>query len=169
MSDENITASTTSDYSLKQQSSYLGNKTRAEFKGSCIKQDKITYTDGKVVNIYIVYGVSKNFNISSYSTLENCLFCAVSLTKNADIDKYKYSGYENRFDRNGFFSHPSGGTGKNVIIPGGDVSLSTKIDNRRKYILILGKGPRQELERTLSVEKMFSVNFTEIFLFELAL
>ena len=26
----------------------------------------------------------------SYPTLENCLFWAVSLTKNVDIDEYKY-------------------------------------------------------------------------------
>ena len=32
----------TSDYSLNPQLSYLGNKTRVEFKGSCLKQDKIT-------------------------------------------------------------------------------------------------------------------------------
>ena len=36
---------------------------------------------------------NKNYNINSYPTLENCLFGAVSLTKNNDIDKYKYSGY----------------------------------------------------------------------------
>ena len=38
---------------------------------------------------------------------------------------------------------------------------STKIDNRKKDILILGKGPTQELEHTLSAEKMYSLNFTE--------
>ena len=37
-----ILVSTTSDYSLNPQLSYLGNKTRVEFKGSCLKQDKIT-------------------------------------------------------------------------------------------------------------------------------
>ena len=31
--------------------------------------------------------------ISNYPTLENCLFGAVSLTKNADININKYSGY----------------------------------------------------------------------------
>ena len=51
------------------------------------------------MNIYIVYEISKNINISDYLTLENCLFRAVSLTKNADIDKYKYSGLEIGFDR----------------------------------------------------------------------
>ena len=45
------------------------------------------------------------------------MFGAVTLTKNADIDMYKYSGYGIGFDdRHGFFSHPSGGNGRNVII-----------------------------------------------------
>ena len=35
----------------------------------------------------------------NYITLENCLFGAVRLIKNADIDKYKYSGYGIGFDR----------------------------------------------------------------------
>ena len=64
------------------------------------------------------------------------------------------------FDRTGFFSHPSGGTGKNVMIFGVDMSSTTKTDNRRKDILILGKGPAQGLEHTLSSEKMYSINFT---------
>ena len=71
LSNENITAPTTSDYSLNPQLSYLGTKTRLEFKGSCLKQDKIVYDHDKVVNIDIVYEKSKNFNSSSYSTLEN--------------------------------------------------------------------------------------------------
>ena len=60
-----------------------------------------------------------------------------------------------------FFSHPSGGTGRNVIIFGVDMSSSTKIDNRKKDISILGKSPTQRLEDTLAAEKMYSINFTE--------
>ena len=41
------------------------------------------------------------------------------------------------------------------------MSSSTKIDNRKKYILILGRGPTQGLENTLSAEKMYSINFTK--------
>ena len=37
LSDENITAPTTSDYSLNLQLSYLGTKARLEFRGSCLK------------------------------------------------------------------------------------------------------------------------------------
>ena len=71
LSNENITAPTISDYSLNSQLSYLGTKTRLEFKGSCLKHFKIVYDHDKVVNICTVYEISKNFNSSSYSALEN--------------------------------------------------------------------------------------------------
>ena len=105
--------------------------------------------------------MNKNFNVSSYPTLENCLFGTVILTESVDINKYKYSGYGIGFDRHRFFSYSSDGTGRNVINIGVHMSLSTKIDNRKKDILILGKGPTQGLEHTLSAEKMYSINFTE--------
>ena len=38
------------------------------------------------------------------------------------------------------------------------MSSCTKIDNRKKDILILGKGPTQGLEHTLSAGKMYSIN-----------
>ena len=38
---------------------------------------------------------------------------------------------------------------------------STKIDNRKKDILILGKDPTQRLEHALSAEKMYSISFME--------
>ena len=41
------------------------------------------------------------------------------------------------------------------------MSSSTKIDNRKKDILILVKGTTQGLEKTLSAEKIYSINFTE--------
>ena len=41
------------------------------------------------------------------------------------------------------------------------MSLSPHIDDNKKYILILGKGPTQGLEHTLTEEKIYSVNFTE--------
>ena len=93
-------------------------------------------------------------------TLKNCLFSAVILTKNADIDKYGYSGYGIGFDRKSSFSFPRGGFSRNVIIFGVDMSSSAHIDNKKKDILILGKGPTQGLEHTLTAEKMPSVNFT---------
>ena len=93
MSDERINSITASNYSIAPSLDYLGAKIRVKFNGICLKQDKITYTHGRIVSIYIVYEISTSFNISSHPTIENCLLGAVSFTKNNDIDKYKYSGY----------------------------------------------------------------------------
>ena len=82
------------------------------------------------------------------------------LAKNADIDKYGYSGYGIGFDRRSSFSFPGGGFGQNVLIFGVDMSFSAHIDNKKKDILVLGIGPTQGLEQTLTVEKMYSINFT---------
>ena len=41
------------------------------------------------------------------------------------------------------------------------MSSSTKTNNRKKDILILGKGLTQGLESTQSAEKMYSINFTK--------
>ena len=54
---------------------------RVQFNGSCLKQYKITYAHRKITNIYIVYEINKNCNVSSYPTWEKCLFGAASLTK----------------------------------------------------------------------------------------
>ena len=94
--------------------------------------------------------------------LKNCLFGAVTFTKNADINKYGYSGYGIAFDRKSSFSFPSGGFGENVIVFVVDMSSSAHIDNKKKYILLLGKGPTQGLDHTITAEKMYSINFTVI-------
>ena len=109
LSAETIKPPTTSDNSLTPVVSYYGTKTRVKFTGSCLKQSKISYTHGKVVNIYIVYELGASSSHNNDPTLKNCLFGAVTLTKNADIDKYGYSGYGIGFDRKSVFSFPSGG------------------------------------------------------------
>ena len=112
--------------------------------------------------MYIVYEISKNYNISSYPTLENYLFGAVSLTKNADIDRYKYSGYGIGFDRKGELSFGGRGFGRNCIIFGADMSSSSHANNRKSNIFVLGKDFVQRINgTTIYVEKLYSVNFTE--------
>ena len=160
LSAETIKPPTTSDNSLTPAVNYYGAKTRVKFTGSCLKQPKILYTHGKVVNIYIVYELGASSSHNNDPTLKNCLFGAVTLTKNADIDKYGYSGYGIGFDRKSSFSFPGGGFGSNVIIFGVDMNSSAHVDNKKKYIFILGKGPPQGLEHTLTAEKMYSINFT---------
>ena len=98
---------------------------------------------------------------NSDPTIKSCLFGAVTLTKNADIDKYRYSGYGIGFDRRSSFSFPGGGFGQNIIIFGADMNSSIHIDNKGKDILIVGKGLTQGLgEHSLTAEKIYSINFT---------
>ena len=40
------------------------------------------------------------------------------------------------------------------------MDFSAHVDNKKKDILIPGKGPTQGLEHTLTAEKMYSINFT---------
>ena len=58
------------------------------------------------------------------------------------------------FGRKGFYSIGDE-VGRNVIIFGVDMSSSPHIDNKEKYILVLGKGPTQRLEVTLTAEKLY--------------
>ena len=48
------------------------------------------------------------------------------------------------------------GFGRNCIVFIVDMSSSVQIDNSKKYILILGEGPTQELDSTtLTAEKLY--------------
>ena len=87
----------------------------------------------KKTSFYIVYELQTSPSSSiNDPTIQNCLFGAVTLTKNDDIDKYRYSGYGIGFDRKGSFSFPGGGYGQNVIIFGVDMSFTSHIDNKKK-------------------------------------
>ena len=94
---------------------YDNARIKVKFNGDFLKQDKVICNHGPIVNIYVVYRLTPTTTDSSV-TLQNCLFGAVKLTKNADIDKYKYSGYGIGFYSRGNFSHPSEGYGRNVNI-----------------------------------------------------
>ena len=161
LSDETIKAPSTSDNSITPSINYTNNtdKLKVKFTGSCLKQDKVTFNHGKVANIYIAYELGASSSSNSDPTI-TCLFGAVTLTKNANIDKYRYTGYGIGFDRRSSFSFPSGGFGQNIIIFGVDMNSSIHIDNKGKRILIFGKGPTQGLgENSLTAEKKYSINF----------
>ena len=118
------------------------------------------------MNIYIAYEIIRISNIdgnrNSNLAVQNALFGAVSLTKNADVNKHKYSEFGIAFDRTSRFSFPGGGDGENVIIFGVDMNSFIHVDNKGKDILILGKGPTQGLgEHSLTAEKMYSINFSK--------
>ena len=132
LSAESIKPPTTSDNSLNPELNYIDYNIRLKFTGSCLKQSKSTYNHKKSVNIYIIYELGASSSHIDDLTLTNCLFGAVTLTKNADIYKYGYSGYGIGFDRRASFSFPSGGYGQNVSIFGEDMSSSPHIDNQKK-------------------------------------
>ena len=103
LSDEIIKSPTTSNNSLAPTLKYTVKRMYVNFNGSCLKQDKITFNHGKIVNAYIIYTLKSTQNYNEDITLENCLFGAVKLTKNSDISKCKYSGYGIGFDGKGAF------------------------------------------------------------------
>ena len=107
-----------------------------------------------MVNVFIVHELDswpRDLNIDF--ALEGCLFGCVKLTKNADPDKYSYSGYGIGFDTPGQYSLPDGSVGV-------DISSYVHIDNKGNNILILGKGPTQGLNHMLAAETQYSINFT---------
>ena len=69
---------------------------------------------------------------NSAPIVKNCLFGAVTLTNNTDIDKYGYPSYGIGFDRRSSFSFPGGGFGQNILIFRVDMSYSSHIDNKKK-------------------------------------
>ena len=83
-------------------------------------------------NVYIVYELGASSSYDSDSTLKNCLFGAGTSTKNADIEKYGYSGFGFGSGRRSSFSFPGGGFGQNVLVFGVDMSSSAHIDNKKK-------------------------------------
>ena len=161
LSNKTIKPPATSDNRLNPKLNYYGAKTRLGFRRSCLKQDKSTFNHGKIGNIYIFHELDKRY-VKTHPTLVNYLFGAVSITKNADIDKNKYSGYGIAFDRTRVYLLPDGSFGRNVVILGVDMSLPAHVDNKGKDILIFGTDPAQGLgEHSLTAEKMYSINFTD--------
>ena len=148
MSNEKISSTTTaSNNKFATSLVYLNAGLGVKFNRDFLKQNKVTYNHGPIVNIYIVYKSIPDTKDSSI-TLENCLSGAVRLKKNADIDKYKYSGYGIGFDSKGSLSHPSGGYRKNAIIFGADMSSSAHANNKTRSILVLGKDLIQGIDNT---------------------
>ena len=134
----------------------------AQFSGSCLRMSSI-FVHQKEVNLYISYIiVIWPRDLHADFKLGNCLFRAAELTKNADPDKYAYSGYGIGYNTHSECSLPDGSVGKNVIIFGADMSSSVHIDYKNKGILILGKGPLQGLNSTtLTAEDKYPINFTQ--------
>ena len=132
-----------------------------DFNGHCLINN--ISIPKKVINLYISYTLNLQLiNLNTDFTLGNGLFGSVKLTKNADLDKYKNSGYGIGFDSRLEFSIQNGSFGKNVIIFGANVSPAMSIDNKEKYVLIIGKGSTQVLDdTTLTAEAKYPIIYTQ--------
>ena len=76
--DESMKPSSTSDNSFSPLINYFGNKIRLKFSGGCLKQqNKLTYTNETILNIYIVYELGASISFNDDPTLKNALFGTV--------------------------------------------------------------------------------------------
>ena len=63
------------------------------FNEHCLIKNNISISE-KVINLYISYTLDQQFKkLNTDYALVNCLFGSVKITKNADPDKCKYTGY----------------------------------------------------------------------------
>ena len=95
-------------------------------------------------------------------TLANCPFGVVKLTKNADPNKYGYSGYGTGFDALSQFSLSKGEWSKDVVTFRYNNGSFVHADNRKKDTLVLGESSTYGLDNaTIKAEAKYSVNITK--------
>ena len=134
-------------------------------------QDIINVSNN-VINIYCVYKLDLiDFSKNNKFTIQNALFGAIKITKNANTSKYKYKGYGNCFDKSeeftqvrkeGNFNHIT--SARNVIILIADMSsdMSKHANNKANNIYVMGKDYIQKInDTTIYAEKLFYRNFTD--------
>ena len=109
-------------------------------------QDIINISNN-IINIYCVFKLDPiDFSRNNEFTIQNALFGAIKITKNANTSKYKYKGYGICFDeseefthvrKEGNFNHTT--SARNVIIFGADMSVSKHANNKANNIYVMGK------------------------------
>ena len=126
--------------------------------------------NNNLVNIYIVYKLDPIASSRDTTfTIQNALFGAMQITKNADNSKNNYKGYGLCFDERSEFGHTitEGGfthttDARNVLIFEADMSFSVHATNRTNNIYVMGTGLTQGIhDTTLYAEKNFYRNFTD--------
>ena len=101
------------------------------------------FIPNKAINIYISYVLIPWFrNLNTDFRRDNYLVGSVKLTKNSDLDKYKYSCYGIAFDLRSKSSLPDGNMGRNAINFQGDMSSSVHIKNKGKDTYFLRTNTR---------------------------
>ena len=126
--------------------------------------------NSNVINIYYVYKLDPiASNRDDTFTIQNALFGATQITKNADTSKYNYKGYGICFDEGSQFGHTitEGGfahttNARNVSIFGADMSFKIHANNRANNIYVMGELFIQCInDITIYAKKKFYRNFTD--------
>ena len=145
-------------------------------QGNYFKQNNLVNTNNNkvvsigVINIYIVYKLDPIASSRGTTfTIQNTLFGAMQITKNADTSKYDYKGYGICFDERSEFGHTitEGGfahttDARNILIFGADMSFSVHKTNRVNHIYLMGTDLTQDIhDTTIYAEKNLYRNFTD--------
>ena len=152
---------------------YLKNDGRmyVYLSGNHFQQNKVIIpNNNNVIDIYCVYEIEPIASSRDTTfTIQNALFGASQITKNADSSKYNYKGHGICFDEGNQFGHTitEGGlahttNARNVIIFGADTSSSIHATNRANHIYVMGRGFIQGIhDTTIYAEKNLYRNFTD--------
>ena len=144
-------------------------------KGSHFQQNNVLTSNNyhvvndNVVKIYIAYKLDSITSRDTTFTIQNALFGAMQITKNADTSKYNYKGYGICFEESKEFTHVrkrgnfnDTTSARNVINFGVDMSFSKHANNKRNNIYVMGKDYVQRInDTTIYTEKMYYRNFTD--------
>ena len=131
--------------------------------GNHFQQNEADIFNNIIINIYCIYKLDPvSSSRDDTFTVQNTLFGAMEITKNADTSKYKYKGYGICFDEGGSFSKGNISNGKNVLIFGVDESSLVHANNKANSIYVMGDFFVQGInDTTLYAEKIYSQNFTQ--------
>ena len=137
-------------------------KMYVNLQGNYFNQNNLVNTNNNkvisigVINIYCIYKLDPIASSRDTTfTIQNALFGAVQITKNAETSKYDYRGCGICFDERSQFGHTitEGGCAhttnvRNVIIFGADMSFSVHKTNRENHIYVMGDGFTQGIHDT---------------------
>ena len=110
--------------------------------GNHFQQNKVIIpNNNNVINIYCIYQIEPiSSSRDDTFTVQNALFGAMQITKNADTCKYKYKGYGICFDEGRLFSIGNINNGCNVLIFGVHENSVIHSNNKANNIFIMGDG-----------------------------
>ena len=107
--------------------------------GNHFQQNRVDPLNNIIICIYCVYKLDPiSSSRDDTFTVQNALFGAIQITKNADTSKYKYKGYDICFDEGGSFSKGNISNGKNVLIFDVDESSLVHANNKGNNIYVMG-------------------------------